>query len=143
MAQRLATAGSSLRTTASGRMRKVNCLGGQIERGKEQVAVVDSGLHQITSFGPYPGSTDNVAFSSTSGLQISMVGPTKYDNPTVRWRVSEYFGTKAPGMFICHLPPTSQVLVQLTFATPKQLLLHISLPLASIFALMQHFCPKS
>src|SRR6266705_2579090 len=103
MAQRLTTIGSSLRTTASRRIRKVNCFGGQIERGKEQVTVVDL---EIASFGPYPGNTDNMAFSSTSRLQISIVGPTKYNNLTVRWRVLEYFGIKAPSIFICHLPLT-------------------------------------
>ncbi len=33
------------------------------------------------------------------------MGPTKYDNITVRWHVSEYFGVKASGIFIYYLPP--------------------------------------
>ena len=41
--------------------------------GKEQVATVDSG--PLDERGPSPDSTDNVAFFSTSKLQISIVGP--------------------------------------------------------------------
>ena len=35
-------------------------------------------------FSPSPDSTDSVAFFSTSKLQISIVGPTKYNNITVQ-----------------------------------------------------------
>jgi len=137
MAQRLVTIGSLPRTTASERMRKVDCLGGQI--GTSCCGGFGSPPNYLLR--PLSGSTDNVAFFSTSWLQISMVGPTKYDNLTVRWCVSEYFGIKAPGMFICHLALTWPYLLSLfnsLLQLPNKLLLHINLPLPFIFALMQH-----
>ena len=55
---------------------------------------------------PSPDSTDSVAFFSISKLQISIVGPTKYNNITVQWYVLEYFNIKASGIFIHYLPLT-------------------------------------
>ena len=52
---------------------------------------------------PSPDSTDNIAFFSTSKLQISIVGPTKYNNITVWWYVLEFFSVKMSGIFIHYL----------------------------------------
>ena len=77
-----------------------------------------------------------MVFSSTSGLQISIVGPTKYDNLTVRWRVSEYFARDIYLPFATNLTLPLKSLFDLPLQLPNKLPLQVNLPLASIFALI-------